>query len=84
MKAHCNPAVSVEKMKEFKRGDKIHFHGKDSKFNGFFLHYIEKLPMYYQGNLSDRTTNKRCVVQQNQTGILLIKPNPTEDNRGWK
>lgn len=66
---------------EFKRGDKISFYGKDSTFEGWFISYISKLS--HDGKEPDAPI-VRCVVQQRHgTGIILIKGNPKEMNRGW-
>jgi len=86
MESICNPPNMRKDPTLFRRGDKIHFYGKDSKFQGYFLHYIEKLPMNFSGGLNELIPKgeKRCVVQQKETGIILVKPAPTLNNAGWR
>lgn len=69
---------------KFKRGNKISFYGKDSHFEGFFISYIKKLPMTHGFGETTPSNEIRCVVQQRDTGTLLIKPNPSAENKGWK
>lgn len=66
----------------FNRGDKISFYGKDSRFEGYFISEIVKLPLNYKGE-PHLNQPVRCIVQQRGTGILLIKGEPTIENAGW-
>jgi len=65
----------------FKRGDMIRFRGVDSSFEGQFLCYIDKLEWRSIHNGQYHGPVHRCLVQQNGTGMIFVKPEPTEDNR---
>ena len=86
MKGICNGihTKTTKAEMKFRRGDKVKFLGKDSKFYGYFISYIDKLPINYNVNDIGAHSGKRCVVQQKETGILLIKGEPKQENKGWQ
>lgn len=69
---------------KFERGGKIQFKGKDSVFRGYFLCYVDKLPWYDPPVDEEHEEATRCLVQLPNTGMVFIKPEPTEKNRGWE
>ena len=68
-------------MTDFKRGDWVIYNGKYSYFEGVFLNYIDKREWISPDGIV-HTGERSCNVQQSDTGIVFVKPVPTEENRG--
>ena len=65
---------------KFKRGDQVVYCGEHSYFAGFFLGYLDKFA-WSDPEGSEHASTQTCAVQQYGTGIVFIKPIPTEENR---